>query len=128
MPPEIPRMPQAVFSMGKSWAGLAATYVQTVEKHLDPAQVTTLVRETIGEETSREKVLAKLLAKQQATIRYTDVEFGQSSIVPSRPKQTRKRKYGDCKDQRPARDSVIHRPAPATAPAASCRPRARAYL
>ena len=32
-------------------------------------------------------------------IRYTGVEFGESSIMPARPDETLKRRFGDCKDK-----------------------------
>jgi transglutaminase-like putative cysteine protease/tetratricopeptide (TPR) repeat protein len=99
LPPEMPAWPSVAFSTGKSWADVAAGYAALVEPQLDVEAVKPLVRETLGAETDRRKVAAKLLAKLRETVRYVAVEFGQAALVPAKPQETLSRRYGDCKDQ-----------------------------
>jgi tetratricopeptide (TPR) repeat protein len=105
LPAEETKLPQVVFSTGKSWGDVAAAYSELVESHLDIDAVRPLVEKAIGGETGapgtpgREKILERLLALLRSQIRYTGVEFGKGAIVPRSSRETLARHYGDCKDQ-----------------------------
>jgi tetratricopeptide (TPR) repeat protein len=44
-------------------------------------------------------VVRRIVAALHKTVRYTGVEFGESSLIPQFPAETLKRNYGDCKDK-----------------------------
>jgi tetratricopeptide (TPR) repeat protein len=48
---------------------------------------------------SRNDKIRRIVASLHRNVRYTGVEFGESSLVPQLPSETLKRKYGDCKDK-----------------------------
>ena len=99
LPAEETKMPQVVFSTGKSWSDVAAVYSELVESHLDIDTVRPLVQKVTGAETDRDKIIERLLASLRGQIRYTGVEFGKGAIVPRSSRETLARRYGDCKDQ-----------------------------
>ena len=99
LPAEDEKTPQVVFSTGKSWNDVAATYAGLVESHLDLDAVRPLAQKAIGQETDRDKIIERLLAALRSQIRYTGVEFGKGAIVPRSSRETLARRYGDCKDQ-----------------------------
>ncbi len=99
LPPEKSKLPQVVFSTGKSWSDVAAAYSELVESHLDVDAVRPLVQKAIGQETDRDKIVKRMLALMRGQIRYTGVEFGKGAIVPRSSRETLARCYGDCKDQ-----------------------------
>ena len=92
-------MPEIAFSTGKSWADVAANYSTMVEKQLDLDAVKTLVHDTVGAETDRDKIVVRLLAALRTQVRYTGIEFGKGAIIPRTSRDTLTRRYGDCKDQ-----------------------------
>jgi hypothetical protein len=93
------KLPEIVFSTGKSWAEVAAAYSDLIESHLDLDAVRPLVEKAVGKETDRDKVIELLLASLRSQIRYTGIEFGRGAIVPRSTRETLARRYGDCKDQ-----------------------------
>ncbi|MGA2799073.1 MAG: DUF3857 domain-containing protein, partial [Thermoguttaceae bacterium] len=99
LPPESPHYEELVFSTGKSWADVAAGYVEIVEKQMDLSAVKSLSRETVGKEKDSGKKAALLLETVHRLVRYTGVEFGEAAIEPRTPIETLTRRYGDCKDQ-----------------------------
>lgn len=99
LPPDEPRWPHVAFTTGNSWAAVAAEYAGIVERQLATAKLDPLVREAVGAETARDKVIARLLAKTHELVRYTALEFGEAAIVPRTPEETLERRYGDCKDK-----------------------------
>ena len=100
LPAEDAKMPQVVFSTGKSWNDVAAAYSDLVESHLDLDAVRPLAQKAIGPgRPDRDKIIERLLASLRSQIRYTGVEFGKGAIVPRSSRETLARRYGDCKDQ-----------------------------
>ena len=99
MPGDIPRWPNVAFTIGKSWSDVSARYREILERQIFNAELTALVRETVGEATRREDIAARLLARLRKEVRYTGVEFGSAALVPAAPEVTLRQKYGDCKDQ-----------------------------
>jgi len=99
MPGDIPRWPNVAFTIGKSWSDVSARYRETMERQIVNADLTALVRETVGDATGREEIAAKLLARLRKEVRYTGVHFGSAALVPTEPGVTLRQKYGDCKDQ-----------------------------
>ena len=99
LPAENMKLPEIVFSTGKSWGDVAAAYSDLVESQLNLEMVRPIVEKAIGKETDRDKIIELLLASLRSQIRYTGIEFGKGAIVPRSVKETLTRRYGDCKDQ-----------------------------
>lgn len=99
MPSDVPRWPYVAFSTGTSWKAVAARYSQMVDEQIHPAESEDIVQETLSGHKTREEMAASLVAQLHRDVRYTGVEFGQASLVPGKPTETLKRKYGDCKDK-----------------------------
>jgi tetratricopeptide (TPR) repeat protein len=98
MPTDVARFPEVAFTTGKSWEDVAASYAAIVEPRFDPERVRSMVREVVGDETDRQRIIARLLAKVHDLIRYTALEFGAAAITPRPITETLTRRYGDCKD------------------------------
>lgn len=97
MPPDEPRRPYVAYSTGASWAEVAAAYARLVDARLAGAVLD--VREATAGARDRGEVIDRLLAGVRRDVRYTGVEFGESTIAPQPPAEVRRRRYGDCKDQ-----------------------------
>jgi uncharacterized protein DUF3857/transglutaminase superfamily protein len=98
-PSDVPTWPQIEFSTVSSWQAATSTYRQMAEPQIHLDEVRQLVNETVSGSDSRVDKIRKLTAKLHEMIRYTGIEFGQSSLVPQPPQQVLQRKYGDCKDK-----------------------------
>src|SRR5207237_6759909 len=48
---------------------------------------------------TRNYVIRRIVGSLHKNVRYTGVEFGESSLVPQFASETLKRRYGDCKDK-----------------------------
>ncbi len=92
-------IPEVVICTGQSWSDIAKAYLQLSEPRIDPASVQSLAKETLSGEESRLDAAEKLLAEIRKRVRYTGLEFGESSLVPYSPADVLMRGYGDCKDQ-----------------------------
>jgi tetratricopeptide (TPR) repeat protein len=99
MPGDVLPFPQVEFSTGSSWQQVAVEYAHLVNDKLRLADVQSLVARANIKEASRQDVVRRLVGALHKSVRYTGVEFGESSLVPQFPAETLKRKYGDCKDK-----------------------------
>jgi tetratricopeptide (TPR) repeat protein/transglutaminase-like putative cysteine protease len=99
MPADTPRWPNVAFTTGKDWSEVAARYGEIVDRRIASSDLKALVKETVGDARKRDIIAARLLERLRREVRYTGIEFGTSSIIPSSPQDTLRRKYGDCKDQ-----------------------------
>ncbi|HEX6851431.1 MAG TPA: DUF3857 domain-containing protein [Candidatus Polarisedimenticolaceae bacterium] len=84
---------------GRSWRDVARAYHEVVERRLVGADVRDLVRGAVRGAKTREAKIAAIVARLHRDVRYTGVEFGEASLVPSTPETTLQRRYGDCKDK-----------------------------
>jgi tetratricopeptide (TPR) repeat protein/transglutaminase-like putative cysteine protease len=98
-PYDEPSWPHVAFSTGESWSAVASRYHRIVESRLASTEVRRIARKIAKRKPSREEALDAVLASLHAAVRYTGLEFGESSIVPYPPDQMWQRRYGDCKDQ-----------------------------
>jgi transglutaminase-like putative cysteine protease/Flp pilus assembly protein TadD len=99
LPPDVARFPEVRFATGASWQAIAAEYAKIVDSHAAPAAVQPIVDKLIaGKRTIADKESA-ILDYLDRQVRYTGIEFGESSIVPHDPAETLARQYGDCKDK-----------------------------
>jgi transglutaminase-like putative cysteine protease len=87
------------FSTGASWQELAQAYAGIVEERLATANVDEIAARLTKGRSSREDKIAALVAYLNREIRYTGIEFDESSVVPHSPAETLNRRYGDCKDK-----------------------------
>jgi hypothetical protein len=87
------------FSTGASWQELAQSYERIVSERLASANVNELAARLTKGRASREAKVGALVEYLNREIRYTGIEFDESSIVPHTPAETLSRRYGDCKDK-----------------------------
>ncbi len=89
--------PMVEFSTGESWLSVAEAYRKLAEPQIDLGQVKSLVPE--AKEGSRMQRIQRAVSWLDQEIRYTGVEFGESSLQPQKPAEVLKRHFGDCKDK-----------------------------
>jgi tetratricopeptide (TPR) repeat protein/transglutaminase-like putative cysteine protease len=99
VPSEVVNWPQVEFSTVPSWQKAASAYQQMTDPQIRVDDVRLLVGQTISASDPRTDKIRKLTAKLHQLVRYTGVEFGESSLVPQPPSEVLQRKYGDCKDK-----------------------------
>jgi tetratricopeptide (TPR) repeat protein len=102
MPGDLVPFPQVEFSTGVSWQQIALEYAHLVNEKFRVEDVQSLIaRANIGsiKNAVRADIVRRLIGTLHKSVRYTGVEFGESSLVPQFPEETLKRKYGDCKDK-----------------------------
>jgi len=98
LPPDQPRTPQILFSTAPDWNTIAKAYWEVVEKQMSGFDASKYLPKFAKGATRDEKILA-IIALLNKEIRYTGVEFSESSIVPHKPAEVLAHKYGDCKDK-----------------------------
>jgi len=99
LPSDVHAVPVITFSTGASWHEVAQAYHKIVAARLAEADVRELTsRLTKGRNTPEAKAEA-IVEYLNREIRYTGVEFDQSSVIPHSTAEVLKHKYGDCKDK-----------------------------
>jgi tetratricopeptide (TPR) repeat protein len=99
VPPDVMLYPEVEFSTGISWQTVASEYARLSDEKIRTGDVQALAARINVKKGSRNDVIRHLVALLHRSVRYTGVEFGESSLVPQFPSETLKRKYGDCKDK-----------------------------
>lgn len=99
LPSDVAAWPHITFSLAKSWQQVAAAYSKMVDEKIAGADVKSFVDAATRTEKDRVKIADSLVAQLHKEVRYTGIEFGQSSLVPHPPAETLKHKFGDCKDK-----------------------------
>jgi transglutaminase-like putative cysteine protease/predicted Zn-dependent protease len=97
LPSDISPWPYVVVSTAPSWQAIATNYNQLVEKKIVSADLKTIAAKYKG--ADRMETIQNLVAYLHSEVRYTGVEFGEATLVPRKPEETLKEKYGDCKDK-----------------------------
>jgi tetratricopeptide (TPR) repeat protein/transglutaminase-like putative cysteine protease len=98
VPPDVVTYPSFEFSTGTSWQRVAAEYARLSEDKLRSFDAQSELAKINLKDRSRNQKIRQIVAALHKNVRYTGVEFGESSLVPQPPSETLKRKYGDCKD------------------------------
>ena len=99
LPPDVFLYPEIEFSTGTSWQNVSSEYARQLNQKLRVADVQPLVSKLeLGTQPGMDTV-RRIVAALHKNVRYTGIEFGESSIIPQFPGETLKRKYGDCKDK-----------------------------
>ncbi len=98
IPIDEPHWMKLAFSTGESWNKVAVVYNTLVEKTLADSDFTSDMKEvTLSKDAFKSAVaITQWLNKK---IRYTGLELGENSIVPTLPEKTLSRGFGDCKDK-----------------------------
>jgi tetratricopeptide (TPR) repeat protein len=99
VPADVVMRPEIEFSTGTSWQQVAAGYARLTDEKIRVSDVHALMGKINTKEGSRSDVIRRIVAALHKNVRYTGVEFGESSLIPQFPSETLKRKYGDCKDK-----------------------------
>lgn len=94
-----PGWPRAEIATGRSWNEVAGAYAKIVDQAVARADVADLAREARGDATTPADIAARLVDRVHRDVRYASVSFGDASILPRDPGETRARQFGDCKDQ-----------------------------
>ncbi len=98
IPIDEPHWTSLSFSTGESWNNVARVYNGLVEEKLKVSDFSTDLRE-IKEKEDPFKAAVEITQWLNRKIRYTGLELGENSIVPTLPEETLKRGFGDCKDK-----------------------------
>jgi transglutaminase-like putative cysteine protease len=98
LPPDAHPDPLLTFTTAKSWEAIAAAYSRLVEGQLDGEELAAVARAVVAPGDSREVAAQKLLDWMSSRVRYTGLELDQAAVVPAKPSETLRRRYGDCKD------------------------------
>lgn len=85
------------FSTGESWQQLAGVYSGLVEEKLGSTDFSMELKD-LKAETAHETAV-NITQWLNTEIRYTGLELGTGSIIPSTPEITLERGFGDCKDK-----------------------------
>ncbi len=99
LPADQPRSAYVAFSTGRSWGDIARRYSDIVEQAIQGSDLTPILRSAGVPADSQLGTIQRLLARVSEDIRYTGVELGEGSLVPRKPAETLRRKFGDCKDK-----------------------------
>ncbi|HVJ05441.1 MAG TPA: DUF3857 domain-containing protein [Candidatus Saccharimonadales bacterium] len=99
VPPDAVLYPEIEFATAASWRNVATEYARLTEDKLRPSEAQALLATINVKDGSREEKIRRIVAALHKNVRYTGVEFGESSLIPQSPSETLKRKYGDCKDK-----------------------------
>jgi transglutaminase-like putative cysteine protease/Flp pilus assembly protein TadD len=103
LPPDTPRTAYVAFSTGRSWGDLARRYSALVDQTIRGADLTAFMRSATsgvkGEAPSQLDLINLYLARLGEEVRYTGIELGEGGMVPRKPAETLRRRFGDCKDK-----------------------------
>lgn len=99
LPSDVILFPEIEFATGASWQRVATEYSHQLEAKLRVADVQPVLSHLNLSSASRKDKIRKITAALHKDVRYTGIEFGESSLIPQFPAETLKRKYGDCKDK-----------------------------
>ncbi|HME32375.1 MAG TPA: DUF3857 domain-containing transglutaminase family protein, partial [Terriglobales bacterium] len=97
VPSDVVTYPAIDFSTGTSWKTVAAAYQRQIEPAIRPGEVGKLLDGTKG--LTGQALILRLANNLQRNVRYTGLEFGESSLVPHPAGETVARGFGDCKDK-----------------------------
>ena len=98
LPADVPPRPQVEFSSAASWQQVAQAYAMATEPKLRVEDVKPLLGSATLNETPFQ-IAVRIVAYLHREVRYTGVEFGEAQNIPAFPRETLKRKFGDCKDK-----------------------------
>lgn len=99
VPSDLVLFPEIEFSTGTSWQQVASEYARLSDDKLRLSDVQALVTKINIKDGNRDDIVRRIVSVLHKNVRYTGVEFGESSFIPQFPSETLKRKYGDCKDK-----------------------------
>ncbi len=103
LPADTPRTAYVAFSTGRSWGDLAQRYSALVDKSLRGTDLTAFLRSATsaakGDSPSQLDLINLYLARLGQEVRYTGIELGEGGMVPRKPAETLRRRFGDCKDK-----------------------------
>ncbi len=99
LPSDVPDGPFVLFGTRTTWKAIALSYYAIAEPKIRSEELGHLLDGIVSPADSRETALRKIVALLHREVRYTGVEFGDSSVVPASPGEVLTRKYGDCKDK-----------------------------
>ncbi|MBN2320124.1 MAG: DUF3857 domain-containing protein [Acidobacteria bacterium] len=98
-PNNIARRPILRFSTGPSWNSIASSYSDIVDDRISASSIREISDQIVEQNENRDQIINGILTYLRKNVRYTGVEFGERSYIPSEPSVTLDRRFGDCKDK-----------------------------
>lgn len=99
VPSDVVVFPEIELSTGESWRQVAAEYSRLTEDKVRTADVQNLLAKVNLKAPDRLERIRRIVSVLHKNVRYTGIEFGESSLIPQFPVETVQRRYGDCKDK-----------------------------
>jgi transglutaminase-like putative cysteine protease/predicted Zn-dependent protease len=100
LPYDKPGWASVEFSTARSWEAVAANYLIVTEPRIREDDARPLIAGLRGASgAGRQEFIARVVERLHREVRYTGVEFGEARLVPEYPRETLRRKFGDCKDK-----------------------------
>jgi tetratricopeptide (TPR) repeat protein len=96
--PDHPRLPYVAFTTGETWGTVAKGYLEIVEEAIGDTSALQIF-DDIQPGGSEEGKIKLALTNLHQRVRYTGIEFDESSYIPKSPAETLETGYGDCKDK-----------------------------
>jgi transglutaminase-like putative cysteine protease/tetratricopeptide (TPR) repeat protein len=96
-PRDFPPAPSLWITTTPSWQMAAAEDSDIVDHQLARSDLRALAHQVIGD-TRDARIAANRVLAWMRPLRYTSVNFAETSIVPRTPDETLRRQFGDCKD------------------------------
>lgn len=81
VPPDVVLFPAVEFTTGTSWQKVATEYARVSDPKLRLADVQSLIAKINVKDGTRMQVIRRIVAALHSNIRYTGVEFGESSLM-----------------------------------------------
>ena len=98
-PYDVHQLPAVGWATAGTWVRVASEYASIVDRQIASSKVGSAASSALRGVEGRVPRLEAVVRELHRMIRYTGVEFGESSIMPARPDETLKRRFGDCKDK-----------------------------
>jgi transglutaminase-like putative cysteine protease/tetratricopeptide (TPR) repeat protein len=98
LPSDEPRSPHIIFSTGKDWNSVAAAYASVVDTQLRGFNASDYLPK-FEAAAARDEKIRLIVQKLNKEIRYTGIEFAESTLIPHSPAEVIEHKFGDCKDK-----------------------------
>ena len=100
LPSDVHYWPRMVFRVGdQAWRDVARSYSDFVDEALKGFKPPAPAQAILGARASREQKIEALLEWVHDRVRYTGLELGMASVIPTAPATVLGRGYGDCKDK-----------------------------
>jgi hypothetical protein len=92
LPADVVVRPELEFSTGTSWRQVASEYARLTDDKARPSDGQPLLASVNIKDGTRADIIRRIVSTLHKSVRYTGVEFGESSLIPQFPSETLKRR------------------------------------